>query len=111
MSLPVTITDQLDSYRARTVVGTIGPLTGNYTTGGVTVDFVDAGLEAQLAPLSFFVEPLAGYPLIGVIGADATSCLLQGFSAANTELTNAAPWPTGLLNASAHFRAIFYKNL
>lgn len=79
------ITDQWNDGKRLHVIGTLA-FTGNYTSGGDTLDFGAGGVESSAAPLIVFVEALSGFRQLvkpANLGTDSHTSKLQTFGGAS----------------------------
>lgn len=76
MSITATITDKWSDGKRQHVIGTLA-FSGNYTTGGVAVDFAEAGVAALEPPVRVDIPAWRGYMFDYIPGTLATNGLVR----------------------------------
>ncbi len=112
MAIAVTITDRWNDGKRLHVSGTLA-FSGNYATGGDTLDFTGKVLASR-APVAVRVEGIAGFRYEVNIGSGIANSLVlvrqYNYPAASagpaTELS-AAAYPAGVTGDTVRFHAIF----
>ena len=112
MSVAITIVDHWSDTKRIHVCGIL-TLTGNYTTGGDTVNFAAVPqIKAGSGPIVFSATGSGGYNYNGIPGGPTqipASAKLQILSDSTGSELTAAAYPAGVTNNPANFYAIFPK--
>ncbi len=110
MAIAVTITDRWNDGKRLHVSGTLG-FSGNYATGGDTLDFTGK-VTASRAPVDLSVDGQAGFKYNAVKGTTIANNKVKVFqtgaavSSPFAELA-AAAYPAGVTGDTVGFQAIF----
>ncbi len=88
---------------------------GNYTTGGDTLDFTPVMnlLPTSQAPVQFSAYSQGGtsFTYVAVQGASFNNWKLKVFQAGGTEITGGAPYPAGVTGDTVVFQVLGRKLL
>ena len=110
MAITPVVRDQWHDGKRTHVVGAL-TFTGNYTTGGVAVDFPANGVQTAAPPTMVDVPAVQGHSFVYVPGTSASNGLLQVWKTSDGTQLAAAAFPAALLGAQAAFYGIFKAGL
>lgn len=86
MGIDATLVDMYHEGKRLTVIGTLA-FSGNYATGGVTVNFATAGVRSDAPPVWLNVPLYRGYSFSYVPGDSSREGKLKVFGSGNTAAT------------------------
>lgn len=109
MALAVTVTNHWEDTKRVMVIGTL-VATGNYVTGGDTINFGDPLIKSNSAPLFVVFNRLSKYLMAMVFGTLISNGKVK-FTVPDTGLEVAAgAYPAGITGDTITFFAIFKKH-
>lgn len=115
MALAASVTKHWDDGKVLHVLGTI-TASGNYTTDGDTLSFVNAAIKSASVPLLVIVTGKAGYTYVFVPGTTQANgkllvfyCDYAASSAGPLIQIPQAAYPAGVTGDTINFYALFKK--